>query len=122
RRVGFGFHDAPGHAAGGKIANNDLADQEPSKTDGAGRQFAATKPSNQHWLGGMGIDRGCFVNFLGMGAHASILPNELYRVDARYNSTKYPMFCTLGKWLNFVHGHARGCMPEARLFGLPLNQ
>jgi hypothetical protein len=47
RRVGFGFHDAPSHAAGGKLANNDLADQESSQSDGSGREFPATKSANQ---------------------------------------------------------------------------
>src|SRR4029077_6153647 len=92
RRVGFGFDDAPGHAAGGKLANNDLANQESSQCDGSRREFVATKSANRWWLAGMVIDGRCFVNHGGKAAHASILPNRAYRVDAWHKSTKYPMF------------------------------
>ena len=97
RRVGFGFHDAPCHPAEGNLPNNEFADEVPSQSDGSGRQFRATQSSNQDRLGNRGIGCECFVNTMGVGAHPSILPNQVLQDRCRLQPSEYPMFCALGK-------------------------
>src|ERR1700730_10466848 len=69
-RIGFGFHNAPSHSGGRKLANDDLADQEPRQHNGPRWQVAAPQPSNEDGPGRVRADAVGFGAYTGRSAHA----------------------------------------------------
>jgi hypothetical protein len=49
-RIGFGFDDAAGESAGGKLPDDHFADQETSERNRAGGKLGAAKAPNGHSL------------------------------------------------------------------------